>query len=57
MRRPSTCAWLGRRVIVGVLEMYEVEASRLAVEGLDRRDHAAPVADGGEHARPRNARV
>ena len=50
-------ALLGRRVIVGVLEMYEVEAPRLAVEGLDRRDHAAPVADGGEHAGAGNARA
>ena len=43
-------ALLGRRVIVGVLQVDEVESPLLAVEGLDRRDHAATVADGGEHA-------
>jgi hypothetical protein len=37
--------------------MDEVEAPRLAVERLDRRDHAAPVADGGEHAGAGNARA
>ena len=50
-------AFLGRRVIVGVLQVDEVEAPCLAIEGLDRRDHAAPVADGGEHAGAGNGGV
>ena len=43
-------ALFGRRALVLVFEVDEMETSRLAVEGLDGRDHAAPVADGGEHA-------
>ena len=42
-------AFFGRRVIVLVFEVDEMEASGLAVERLDGRDHPATVADGGEH--------
>ena len=45
-------AFLGWSVVVLVLEVYEVEAPRLAVERLDGRDHPAPVADGNEHPGP-----
>ena len=31
-----------------------METPRLAVEGLDGRDHPAPVADGREHAGARD---
>ena len=43
-------AFCGRRPIVLVFKVDEMETSRLAVEGLDGRDHSAPVADGREHA-------
>ena len=42
-------AFSGRRAIVLVLEVDEMETTRLAVEGLDGCDHAAAVADGREH--------
>ena len=42
-------AFFGGGVVVPVFQVDEVEAPRLAVEGLDARHHAAPVAHGGEH--------
>ena len=42
-------AFFGRRVIVLVFEVDEMETSDLAVERLDGRDHSATVADGREH--------
>ena len=42
-------AFFERRVIVLVLEVDEMETASLPIEGLDRRDHAAPVADPREH--------
>ena len=47
-------ALFGRRVIVLVFEVNEMETSGLAVERLDGRDHAAAVADGREHAGTRD---
>ena len=43
-------AFFGGRAIVLVFEVDEMETPRLAVEGLDGRDHSAPVADGRKHA-------
>ena len=45
-------AFFGRRTVVLVLNVDEMQAPRLAVEGLDGRDHPAPVADGREHPGP-----
>ena len=42
-------AFFGRRVIVLVFEVDEMQASGLAVERLDGRDHSAAVANGREH--------
>ena len=46
----------GGGVIVRVLEMDQVQAAIDVVEGLDRRNHAAPVADRSKHTGTRNRR-
>ena len=43
-------AFCGWRVIVRVLQVDEVQTPRVTVEGLDGRNHATPVTDGGQHA-------
>ena len=43
-------ALLAWGVVVLVLEVNEVDAPVVAVEGFDGRDHAHSVTDGGEHA-------
>ena len=43
-------ALLAWGVVVLVLQVNEVDAPVVAVEGFDGRDHADPVTDGGEHA-------
>ena len=43
-------AFFGRGVIVLVLDMDQMKAPGLAVEGFDGSDHATPVAHGGKHS-------
>ena len=47
-------AFLSRGMLVLVFQVDQVDASVVAVEGFDGRDHAGPVADGGEHAGARD---
>ena len=45
-------AFLGRRAVVLVLDVDEMQPPRGAVEGLDGSHHPTPVADGREHPGP-----